>query len=122
MDPVSRAATIQAARQAFEEKEAAKSRKLEQQRMKEEERQTKRKEKHSNRASIRNEDIEEKGWEQDTSKHANSHNVPQHSHSTIQPPQNLDNWKSQSKSTWMLFLTWLRTRIFKFRRKVRSVS
>jgi hypothetical protein len=30
-------------------------------------------------------------------------------------------WKSQSKSTWVLFMTWLRTRVFKFRRKVRKL-
>ncbi|RHZ43824.1 Clr5 domain-containing protein [Aspergillus thermomutatus] len=43
MDPISRAATIQAARQAFEEKEAAKARKLEEQQLRAEEKQMKRK-------------------------------------------------------------------------------
>ncbi|RDW61279.1 uncharacterized protein DSM5745_10777 [Aspergillus mulundensis] len=93
MDPVSRAATIQAARQAFEEKEAAKNRKFEEQRMKAEEKQIKR------------ETPKEEPPKSET-----------------QPPPNSENWKSQSKSTWMLFLTWLRTRIFKFRRRVRSLS
>ncbi|KAL5045137.1 hypothetical protein BDW71DRAFT_92351 [Aspergillus fruticulosus] len=113
MDPVSRAATIQAARQAFEEKEAAKNRKFEEQRIKAEAKETKRKERQSHRASIKD-DIQEKSRNSDP----NDFHGP---HSTTQP-SNPGNWKSQSKSTWMLFLTWLRTRIFKFRRRVRSLS
>lgn len=57
VDPVSRAATIQAARQAFEEKEEAKNRKFEQQQMKEEEKQTRRREKQYWRASMRDDDV-----------------------------------------------------------------
>ncbi|KAL4901835.1 hypothetical protein BDW74DRAFT_71014 [Aspergillus multicolor] len=101
MDPVSRAATIQAARQAFEEKEAAKNRKFEEQRIKAEERQLKQKERQTTNMQ-----------EEKTSD----------AQSATQPTPNSENWKSQSKSTWMLFLTWLRTRIFKFRRRVRSLS
>ncbi|KAL4875526.1 hypothetical protein BJY04DRAFT_163639 [Aspergillus karnatakaensis] len=122
MDPVSRAATVQAARQAFEAKEAAKTKKLEQQRMKAEEKQTKRKEKQENRASIKDSGMEEKGWEQHTSPDTSSRIKSEPSHSISQPTQNSETWKSQSKSTWMLFLTWLRTRIFKFRRNVRKLS
>ncbi|KAL4917055.1 hypothetical protein BDW62DRAFT_211415 [Aspergillus aurantiobrunneus] len=122
MDPVSRAATVQAARQAFDEKEAAKIRKFEEQRVKAEEKQAKRKEKLGHRTSIRDGDIEEKGWEQDSSNYYNSHDAPHCSHSTTRPSQNPENWKFQSKSAWMLFLTWLRTRIFKFRRRIRSLS
>ncbi|KAL3472409.1 hypothetical protein BJX99DRAFT_215296 [Aspergillus californicus] len=124
MDPVSRAATIQAARQAFEEKEAAKNRKFEQQQLKAEERHNKRQEKQGHRTSISLGDghIQEKGYEQDTSK--NSKNIseqepPHRSHSTKRPSPDSENWRFQSKSTWMLFLTWLRTRIFKFGRRVR---
>ncbi|KAL4930575.1 uncharacterized protein BDV17DRAFT_41543 [Aspergillus undulatus] len=115
MDPVSRAATVQAARQAFEEKEAAKNRKFEEQRIKAEEKQLKRKEKQGHRTSVKDGDIQEK-----MSSH-NTHDVPRRSQSTKRPP-NSENWKSQSKSTWILFLTWLRTRIFKFGRKVRSAG
>ncbi|KAL3494257.1 hypothetical protein BJX62DRAFT_45674 [Aspergillus germanicus] len=123
MDPVSRAATVQAARQAFEEKEAAKTRKFEQQRIKAEERQMKRKEKQDTRTSLPEGDIQEKGWEGNQAKNDTPQHVPlRHSQSTSQPPANSENWKSQSKSTWMLFLTWLRTRVFKFRRKVRRLS
>lgn len=113
MDPVSRAATIQAARQAFEEKEAAKNRKFEEQRIKAEERQTKRKERQSHRTSIKD-DIREKSWGLDP----DDNHGPRWTTEQSTP----GGWKSQSKSTWMLFLTWLRTRIFKFRRKVRSLS
>jgi hypothetical protein len=31
-------------------------------------------------------------------------------------------WKSQSKSNWVLFMTWLRTRVFKFRRRIRKMT
>ncbi|KAL4951814.1 hypothetical protein BDW69DRAFT_169103 [Aspergillus filifer] len=115
MDPVSRAATVQAARQAFEEKEAAKNRKLEEQRIRAEEKQLKRKEKQNQRTSVTGGDIHEKtlGY--------NPLETAHRSHSK-QSPTKPETWKSQSKSTWMLFLTWLRTRIFKFRRRVRSVS
>ncbi|KAI9369446.1 hypothetical protein BJX61DRAFT_148246 [Aspergillus egyptiacus] len=123
MDPVSRAATIQAARQAFEEKEAAKNRKFEQQQMKAEERQMKRKEKQGHQPSLKEGDIQEKGWEHDTgSENSNSQDTSQSSHLPTYPAPKSGNWKSKSKSTWMLFLTWLRTRIFKFRRKLRSMS
>lgn len=121
MDPVSRAATVQAARQAFEEKEAAKNRKLEEQRVKAEERQTKRKEKQGYRTSIADGDIREKDWEAN-SPNRSPRDGPYRSHSATQPHPDSENWKSQSKSSWMLFLTWLRTRIFKFRRRVRSLS
>lgn len=121
MDPVSRAATVQAARQAFEEKEAAKNRKLEEQRVKAAERQTKRKEKQGYRASIPGGDIREKDREANAPGRT-PRDGSYRSHSTTRPPPDSENWKSQSKSTWMLFLTWLRTRIFKFRRRVRSLS
>ncbi|PTU22227.1 hypothetical protein P175DRAFT_0401061, partial [Aspergillus ochraceoroseus IBT 24754] len=117
MDPVSRAATVQAARQAFQEKEAAKTRKFEQQRLKAEEKLIKRKEKQENRTSLRESDIPEKDWEQGNSKNAEKPELPRYSQSTSQPETNSESWKSQSKSTWMYFLTWLRTRIFKFRRR-----
>ncbi|KAE8399344.1 hypothetical protein BDV37DRAFT_275322 [Aspergillus pseudonomiae] len=55
-DPISRAATVQAARQAFEEKEAAKKRRFEEQQMKAEEKQIRRREKHHWRASLRDEE------------------------------------------------------------------
>ncbi|KAJ5632211.1 hypothetical protein N7490_008550 [Penicillium lividum] len=108
-DPVSRAATIQAARQAFEEREAAKTRRLEKQQM------TRRRVKHSlsggqEPAVQSNEDIFEK---------PSRSNEPKRIESDEQPSVS---WKSQSKSTWVLFMTWLRTRVFKFRRKLRKMN
>ncbi|KAL2828115.1 hypothetical protein BJY01DRAFT_228680 [Aspergillus pseudoustus] len=109
IDPVSRAATVQAARQAFEEKEAAKTRKFEQQRIKAEERQLKKNVKEH--ASLRQGDAPLRQANiQETIPRTSR--APHHSGSS-------PNWKSQSKSTWMLFLTWLRTRVFKVRRRVK---
>ncbi|KAJ5312920.1 hypothetical protein PENANT_c018G05425 [Penicillium antarcticum] len=110
-DPISRAATVQAARQAFEEKEAAKNRRLEKQQVKAEER-------HSRRLVKRNpsDDL--------TSPVAQStENVSEKPrYSTVHERDGPSaSWKSQSKSTWVLFMTWLRTRVFKFRRKVRKL-
>ncbi|KAJ5631720.1 uncharacterized protein N7484_011820 [Penicillium longicatenatum] len=113
-DPVSRAATVQAARQAFEEKEAAKARRLEKQQMKSEER--RRRAKHNlpgdqeSPAVQSNENISEKPPRPHGSQGVGADQQPSAS------------WKSQSKSTWVLFMTWLRTRVFKFRRKLRKMN
>lgn len=118
VDPVSRAATVQAARQAFEEKEEAKSRKLEQQQMKAEEKQTRRKEKQHWRTSIRDDDddaIRSSTPEEISEKPNTSHKTP-----ASQPQPTSTSWKTRSKSTWMLFITWLRTRVFKLRRRIRN--
>ncbi|KAJ5175509.1 uncharacterized protein N7482_001386 [Penicillium canariense] len=114
-DPVSRAATIQAARQAFEEKEAAKARRLEKQQIKAEERQTRRRGKHNMSGGQESpighssEELSEKPGDPTVPKRADTKPVGQQ-------------WKSQSKSTWVLFMTWLRTRVFKFRRRMRKMS
>ncbi|QRD94142.1 hypothetical protein F9C07_2205090 [Aspergillus flavus] len=117
-DPISRAATVQAARQAFEEKEAAKKRKFEEQQMKAEEKQIRRREKHHWRASLRDEETPSPAWEKVPQ---DAPNLPCGSNpisSTPQPSSNPGSWKSQPKNTWVLFLTWLRTRIFKLRRRI----
>ncbi|KAJ6084463.1 hypothetical protein N7486_011263 [Penicillium sp. IBT 16267x] len=113
-DPISRAATVQAARQAFEEREAAKTRRLEKQQMKSEER--RRRVKHNlsggqeSPAVQSNENISEKPSRSHGSQGIEADKQPSAS------------WKSQSKSTWVLFMTWLRTRVFKFRRKLRKTN
>lgn len=120
VDPVSRAATVQAARQAFEEKEEAKTRKFEEQQIKAEEKQERRKEKQYWRTSMRDEEVpsptpEEVSEKPDTT--GTSHPTP-----GPQPPQptsTFKTWKSRSKNTWMLFMIWLRTRVFKLRRRLR---
>lgn len=118
MDPMSRAATIQAARQAFEEKEAAKARKLEEQQLRAEEKQMKRKGKQDWRTSfkIANKQGPKNGLSEKsiaTEELDSPTDVPQRK-------SNPSSWRSGSKTTWMLFLTWLRTRIFKIRRKFQS--
>ena len=118
VDPMSRAATVQAARQAFEEKEEAKSRKFEQQQMKEEEKQTRRKEKQHWRTSIKDDEIHSSMPEELSEKPnttGTSHKTP-----ASQPQPTSTSWTSRSKNTWMLFMTWLRTRVFKLRRRIRN--
>lgn len=122
VDPVSRAATVQAARQAFQAKEEAKTRKFEEQQMKAEEKQTRRKEKQHSRTSMRDdelqspvpEDLPEKSSVSD-GPHATTAPQPSPSQSTFKT------WKSRSKNTWMLFIIWLRTRVFKLRRRVQKL-
>lgn len=123
VDPMSRAATVQAARLAFEEKEEAKTRKFEQQQMKAEEKQTRRKEKHHWRTSMRDEDLHSSTPEI-LSEKPSVNDRPDPSTTPPQPaqPATFKTWKSRSKNTWMLFIIWLRTRVFKLRRKVRNVS
>ncbi|KAJ5180774.1 hypothetical protein N7492_003984 [Penicillium capsulatum] len=117
-DPISRAATIQAARQAFEEKEAAKTRRFEKQQSKVEERQTRRRVKRNHSGGLESpaapssEEMSEKPATTKESRRPNAD--PRHQPSA--------SWKSQSKSTWVLFMTWLRTRVFKFRRRLRKMS
>lgn len=121
-DPVSRAATVQAARQAFEAKEAAKSRRFEKQQIKAEERQSRR---HVKRTKSEGPESPATQSGQDLSEKSGSSNTnekePQ-SRPTKSEAQQSASWKSQSKSTWVLFMTWLRTRVFKFRRKLRKVN
>lgn len=122
VDPVSRAATVQAARQAFEEKEEAKSRKFEEQQMKAEEKQERRKEKQYWRTSTRDEEVPSPTPEEVPEKPDTTGT----SHPTLgpQPPQptsTFKTWKSRSKNTWMLFMIWLRTRVFKLRRRLRRI-
>ncbi|KAJ6015765.1 hypothetical protein N7540_010356 [Penicillium herquei] len=115
-DPITRAATVQAARQAFEEKEAAKTRRIEKQQLKAEERQTRR---HLKRQASEGPEIptlhaSEEISEKPKPPGAKPANSGQQNQSA--------SWKSQSKSTWVLFMTWLRTRVFKFRRKLRKMT
>ncbi|KAI9923450.1 hypothetical protein MW887_009311 [Aspergillus wentii] len=124
MDPISRAATVQAARQAFEEKEAAKTQKLEKQQFKAEEKQMRRKEKHYHwRSSLKDDEMPEPVSEKEFSERSYTPELPRHSPATSQPsgPQS-GSWKSQPKNTWMLFITWLRTRVFKLRRKLPNLG
>ncbi|EAW10865.1 uncharacterized protein ACLA_064970 [Aspergillus clavatus NRRL 1] len=122
MDPISRAATIQAARQAFEEKEAAKTRKFEEQQLRAEERQMKRKERQNPRPPVKGEESQGRTSTDVLSEKPSAVEEPDYSPSISQPRSNSGSWKSQSRNSWMLFLTWLRTRIFKMRRRMRSLG
>lgn len=117
VDPVSRAATIQAARQAFEEKQEAKNRKLEQQQMKEEEKQTRRREKQYWRTSMRDDEMHSSTPEEKTDPAETPHAT-----TASQQQSTSISWKSRSKNTWMIFIIWLRTRVFKLRRKIRKMQ
>ncbi|RAL04382.1 uncharacterized protein BO80DRAFT_347892 [Aspergillus ibericus CBS 121593] len=113
MDPVARAATVQAARQAFEEKEAAKTWRFEAQQMKAEEKQTKQREKQHWRARTTDDDST---WTD------RENEVPEKPQLPPISDSGPNTWKSQPKNTWVLFLTWLRTRIFKLRRRIGKLA
>ncbi|PYH88733.1 hypothetical protein BO71DRAFT_364832 [Aspergillus ellipticus CBS 707.79] len=110
MDPVARAATVQAARQAFEEKEAAKTWRFEAQQMKTEVKQTKQRERQEGRTRFIHDKITQ------TSQKEEVHEKPQPSSPQLEP----GTWKP--KNTWVLCLTWLRTRVFKVRRRFRKLA
>ncbi|KAJ5731029.1 uncharacterized protein N7483_005537 [Penicillium malachiteum] len=115
-DPITRAATVQAARQAFEEKEAAKTRRIEKQQLKAEERQSRR---HLKRQASEGPEIPTLHSTEEISEKPK----PPGAKPAASGQQNQSaSWKSQSKSTWVLFMTWLRTRVFKFRRKLRKMT
>ncbi|PGH23809.1 hypothetical protein AJ80_02057 [Polytolypa hystricis UAMH7299] len=120
-DPMTRVAAVQAARQAFEDREAAKALKLEQ---KTQERGFGRKEKRelhhlSKRlGSPSSHSIQDIG--------TTNEKLPppeEHKHRFTPSRPNKSNTKIDSpKSAWVLFLTWLRTRIFKMGKKLRKSS
>ncbi|PKY00666.1 hypothetical protein P168DRAFT_71257 [Aspergillus campestris IBT 28561] len=116
-DPISRAATVQAARQAFEEKEAAKTRKLEAQQIKAEEKHLRRMEKQYWRTPLKDDDIGEPTPEKENLEpHPTLETRPLPS----QHEPNSGNCKSP-RDMWMHFLTWLRTKLFKLQRRMKSL-
>ncbi|KAJ5096266.1 hypothetical protein NUU61_005622 [Penicillium alfredii] len=115
-DPISRAATVQAARQAFEEKEAAKTRRLEQQQTKAEARQTRGRV----RRTVSGSPQSPGGHSSEVMSEKPGKSREPHS-SEPRDSQQSASWKSQSRSTWVLFMTWLRTRVFKLRRRIRRL-
>ena len=133
-DPISRAATVQAARKAFDEKEAEKTRRFESQQVKAEERQMRRKEKpfwqrpSTDDQAERAEPIpapENANQEGDTSEKPPGAEKPAGSDPEsgvpALPRRKSELWKNQSKNTWVLFLTWLRTKLFKLNRRLRRL-
>ncbi|KAA8645541.1 uncharacterized protein ATNIH1004_006960 [Aspergillus tanneri] len=124
MDPISRAATVKAARQAFEEKEAAKALKLEEQQLKAEAKQIRRKGKSPWKVPLGQDEGQDEGQDPPAceKKPSEMHSAPTRPTSTSQPQASSGSWKTQSKNTWMHFLTWLRTRIFKLQRRINKMG
>ncbi len=136
-DPASRAASIQAARQAFSEKEAAKAKKAEKEELRAIEREARRREK-------REEGQRRKAESKDRSRLKNG--IPNEKqpgiqstlYSDVPPASNLANAAmgrqatvrrsetnpsvKSAKSRWVQFLTWLRTKFFKLGQKMSSAS
>lgn len=141
-DPVARAAAVQAARQAFEEKEAAKVRKQEEITLKAQDRELRRRERREQTGrpslsdfTLRPPKLSEKvSPHRDASGHQHGagqvHNAAQNNtqhkpheqtyDSSTVPGRRNSRLKSP-KSTWLLFLTWLRTRLFKFGKRLKNM-
>jgi hypothetical protein len=126
-DPVTRAASIQAARRAFEEKEAAKTRKIEKQQLKALDRETRKRDKqdeHIHRSESReNTKYDDLATNEpaDSIRGIDYGTLPSEEKTDPEYPATkpgLGPRVKGTKSTWVLFLTWLRTRIFKLKRKV----
>ncbi|KAI9754757.1 MAG: hypothetical protein M1835_000867 [Candelina submexicana] len=134
-DPASRAASIQAARQAFTEKESAKARKAQQEELRVIERQRKREERGRkksdapSRLNVINDGLNEKGESMAGKEYAHlnpvpSHNIPVRVSDVTDTPaapvrsNTTAATKGAARNRWIGFLTWLRTKIFRLGKKV----
>lgn len=139
-DPASREASIRAARQAFSEKEAAKAQKAEKEELRVLQRENRKREKRED-SHRRKEEGTDRTRAKSRSLNEKQAAVPALVYSDMPPASNLENAASSvgdqprarrrtrnpsvtntAKSRWVLFLTWLRTRIFKLGKKVSSTS
>ncbi|KJF60907.1 hypothetical protein, variant [Coccidioides immitis RS] len=130
-DPVARAAAVQAARQAFEDREAAKSRKHEQRNMKAQDKELRREQKEQHEGSgrtprltdftFRNHRNSEKAAHHEGSAHGDSGYYSSSGARYGGEGGTKFGFKSP-KTAWLLFLTWLRTRIFKMGKKIKKMS
>ncbi|KAJ9194238.1 hypothetical protein DTO164E3_5637 [Paecilomyces variotii] len=136
-DPISRAATVQAARQAFEEKEAAKNRKYEKQQLKAQEKEQRRKQKQlwQRYRDVDVDNLEDATGPEEPVSEKTSEDEGPASNASLRDPSGEQGrpgmaasltgksrshpWKTKTRNTWVLFLTWLRTRVFKVTRKLR---
>lgn len=148
-DPVDRAAAIKAARQAFEDREAEKARKLEKAQDKELKRKERKKQERLQEQTVKQQQPPPQGPQQHDPdmfrrtqlsdftfrNHREHHNEnssrPEGSARRSSDPRGHtahgsgekehDGPKLKNpKSSWLLFLTWLRTRMFKMRRKIKN--
>ncbi|KAI9871173.1 MAG: hypothetical protein M1830_003233 [Pleopsidium flavum] len=138
-DPASRAASIQAARQAFSEKEAAKAMKAEKEELRALDRQNRKREKRED-SQRRKEEGKDRTRAKSSIVNEKQGPLPSMGYSNMPPATNLANAASMggrtgasrstknpsvsstAKSRWVLFLTWLRTKLFKLGKKVSPTS
>ncbi|EFR02861.1 hypothetical protein MGYG_05862 [Nannizzia gypsea CBS 118893] len=127
VDPAARAIAVQAARQAFEDREAAKNRKRDEQVSKaldKEQRRLRRLERENSynsytggRQSISDFTLRR------PSKLSEKDSRRKNSASSFADDTTTITWKPKSpKSAWVMFLTWLRTKIFKIGKKLKKVG
>lgn len=140
VDPASRAASIRAARQAYQEKEAAKERKAEKEAMKQADRDNRKKSKQEERHR-RKSDVKEKRSRSVSNEkmmtpvagREYSNYTPAHSRSLPARVATVDLNKEMrtapqvttrraAKSRWLAFVTWFRTRLLRFGKRLRVSS
>lgn len=139
-DPVARAASIQAARQAFSEKEAAKAKKAEKEELRVIERENRKREKREESQRRKAQGKDRSGLKPSILNEKQS-TVQSTLYSDVPPASNLANAaasmdghggvrrsntnlsvRSTAKGRWVQFLTWLRTKIFRLGKKVSSTT
>ncbi|OCL08164.1 hypothetical protein AOQ84DRAFT_364364 [Glonium stellatum] len=137
VDPASRAASIRAARQAYQEKEAAKERKAEKEAMKQADRDIRKKTKQDERLRRKSDAQEKRSRSVSNEKMTTpipgreySNYTPAHSRSlparvaTVDPNKEMRTTpqvttRRAAKSRWLAFVTWFRTRLLRFGKKLR---
>ncbi|KAI9682347.1 MAG: hypothetical protein M1817_000401 [Caeruleum heppii] len=134
-DPASRAESIRAARQAFSEKEAARARKAEEQERKAAEKQERKREKRQGSRS-RTVNIQDPSRPKPIGSSGKADTFAGREYSTLTPNTTAESGanarenvrrerpdrrrRGHGKSRWMSFMIWLKTRLFRFGRKVSS--
>lgn len=124
-DPAVRAANIAAARAAFEEKEAAKSRRLEKQQSKQQEREKKKQEKKDLEIYAKIEKVNSGSVRTSNEKPLAGpeySNLSKDRSATGEQHQERRRATKKDVNMWALFMTWLRTKVFKTKRKVRRLT
>lgn len=123
-DPATRAAAVQAARQAFEDREAAKNRKFEKQNSKAQDRELRRRERKEQDDTSRQRSQDRPSRQESFSEKSRNDNRNKSDQRYNDPPkqENTSLGVGSPKKAWLLFLTWLRTRIFKLGKKLKKVQ
>lgn len=139
-DPVARAASIQAARQAFSEKEAAKARKAEKEELRTLERENRKREKQEE-SRLRKAQAKARSGLKPSVSNEKQPAIRSTLYSEVPPASNLPTGAtslgghgrvrrsntnpsvtSTAKGRWLQFLTWLRTKLFKLGKKMSSTT